>query len=109
MGNSITASFTWKLLFLQGAIVMADSVSRFWDKYINKTVSYGVPERARRWYVRHVEMFIKANSDTRLSAMSEQDITQYFEAIGRKRDIVDWQYRQVVEAIKILFCETISN
>ena len=27
---------------------MNNSVSRFWDKYTNKTVSYGVPERARR-------------------------------------------------------------
>jgi hypothetical protein len=91
MGNSIAATFTWKLLFLQGAMVITDSVSRFWDKYINKTVSYGVPERARRYYVRHVEMFIKANSNTRLSAMTERDITQYFEMIGRKRDIVGWQ------------------
>ena len=23
---------------------MDDSISHFWDKYINKTVSYGVPE-----------------------------------------------------------------
>ena len=38
--------------------IMEDSVSRFWDKYIAKTVDNNVPEGARRWYVRHIEIFI---------------------------------------------------
>lgn len=88
---------------------MDDSVTRFWDKYINKTVSYGVPEGARRWYVRHVEEFIKANPEIRLSAMQEHNITEYFEVIGRKPGIVDWQYQQVVEALKILFCDIVAK
>ena len=80
---------------------MNNSVSRFWDKYTNKTVSYGVPEHARRCYVRHIDRFIKANSEIRFSAMTGNIIRQYFEITGRKRDIVDWQYRQLVEALKI--------
>jgi len=44
---------------------MDDSASRFWDKYISLISSYGIPERARRWCVRHVEVFIDAHSGRR--------------------------------------------
>lgn len=62
---------------------MDDSVSRFWDKYIDKTVVCDVQERARRWYVRHVEEFIKAFPGSRLSAIVANDVVMYLEGIGR--------------------------
>jgi len=87
---------------------MDDSVSRFWDKYISKTVAYNVPEGARRWYVRHVEVFIKEYADTRLAGITANDVTQYLEMIGRKTDVVDWRFRQLVDALRILFCDIVQ-
>jgi len=82
---------------------MDDAASRFWDKYILKTVSYNVPEGARRWYVRHAEVFIKAQSGRRLSTLTADDIERYLKEKGRSEKLTDWQFRQMVDALRILF------
>ncbi len=86
---------------------MDESISRFWDKYIAKTVGYGVPERARRWYVRHVEGFIKAHSERRLATLSANDVIKYLKEKGRSRNLADWQFRQVVDALQVLFVDLV--
>ena len=87
---------------------MEDAVSRFWDKYIDKTASYGVPERARRWYVKRVESFIRAFPDARLQSITAEDVSDYLDVIGRKSDCQDWQFRQVVDALRILFVDLVK-
>ena len=82
---------------------MDDAASRFWDKYILKTISYNVPEGARRWYVRHAEVFIKAHSGRRLSTLTADDTERYLKEKGRSKKLTDWQYRQMVDALRILF------
>ncbi|NOQ87747.1 MAG: integron integrase [Gammaproteobacteria bacterium] len=37
------------------------------------------------------------------------DLETYLEEIGRKRNIVDWKFRQVVDALRILFCELVKS
>ena len=86
---------------------MDDPVSRFWDKYIEKTVACNVPEGARRWYVKHVEIFIKAHPDHRLAELQAADIAKYLEELGRKPDMPDWRFRQVIDALRILYTEII--
>ncbi len=88
---------------------MTDSVSRFWDKFISKTMSYKVPGGSRRWYVKHAEVFIKTRNGVRLVAVSAADVEAYLEVIGRKRYMVDWKFRQVVDALRILFCDVVNS
>jgi len=88
---------------------MDDSVSRFWDNYISKTVSNNVPEAARRWYVRDIEVFIKAHSELRLSDVTEAVLVLYLEKIGRNSGLKDWQYLQLIDALRILYCEIIRT
>ncbi len=66
---------------------MDGSASRFWDKYIPITSSYDVPERARRWYVRYVEVFIDTHSGRRVGGLDGSDIDRYLDTIGRNPDI----------------------
>ena len=87
---------------------MDDSASRFWDKYILKTIAYNVPEGARRWYVRHVEDFIKAQSGRRLVTLTADDIENYLKKKGRSATVADWQFKQVVDALRILFTEIVT-
>lgn len=70
---------------------MDDAITRFWDKYIERTVAYGVTVRARRWYVKRVELFIQAFPDTRLRSISSDDLTDYLKGLGRKLDCHDWR------------------
>lgn len=87
---------------------MDDSVSRFWDKFLSKTISYKVPERARQWYVRRVEAFINAHAGRRLATLAGQDVRDYLDVIGRNERMTDWQFQQAVEALRILFVEMVK-
>jgi hypothetical protein len=46
------------------------STSRFWDKYIEKTVRYKIKPSAAKWYVHHVENYIKHHKSKRLKHLT---------------------------------------
>lgn len=86
----------------------SDSIERFWDKYINKTKSYNVPPNSKRWYVKRAEEYIKANSELRLTKHSPSHVENYLQDLGRNQRISDWQFRQAVEALRILFVDMVK-
>jgi hypothetical protein len=53
-----------------------------------------------RWYVRHAERYLKALSGKRLAEHTREDVTGYLESVGRIDGIEDWQFRQIVEAVR---------
>jgi len=59
-----------------------DQIARFWDKYIIKLIHYNVPERSRRWYVKHAEDYIKAHSDLPLKQHTELNLTNYLNTLN---------------------------
>ena len=85
-----------------------ESVPRFWDNYIYKTSSYNVKPKVARWYVRHAESYIKAHPHLRLSQHSAEQIETYLKEKGRNPHLQDWQFMQIVEALKILFIEMVK-
>ena len=68
-----------------------DSVERFWEKYINKTKTYKVPDKSVRWYVRRAEEYIKAHSSLRLTQHSPYQVEAFLQDLGRNNRISDWQ------------------
>jgi hypothetical protein len=93
---------------LPGVHIMDDTASRFRDQNILKTTSYNVPEGARCWYVRHAEVIIKAQSGRRLSTLTADDVEHYLKEKGRIEKLTDWQFRQMVDALRILFTGVVS-
>jgi hypothetical protein len=87
---------------------MDESVSRFWDNYISKTNTCNVPNHAQRWYVKHVEAYIKAHPGRRLDETKPDDVIHYLAEIGRKPEFPDWRFRQVADALRILFTEIVK-
>ncbi|HHJ35079.1 MAG TPA: integron integrase [Gammaproteobacteria bacterium] len=83
-------------------------VSRFWEKYIDKTKCYGVKPDVVRWYVKHAERYIKAH-DSRLSIHTVQDIDKYLQEKGRNTRLKDWQFCQIVDALRILFTDVVRS
>ena len=81
-------------------------ISRFWDIYTKKSRYYGIPENLVRWYVVHVERYIKAHS-SRLKDHSADHVRHYLLEKGRNSYLKDWQFSQVVDALKILFCDVV--
>jgi predicted phosphoadenosine phosphosulfate sulfurtransferase len=86
-----------------------DAASRFWDRYINILAEQGVKENIRRWYVKRVEQYIRYYPDERLRSHSSRHIEQYFMDLGRDGRLADWQIRQTVDAIRILFCDLLHS
>lgn len=84
------------------------SVSRFWDNYIYKTKAYSIKSDAARWYVRHVEHYIKAHKNHKLGLHQAIDIEKYLKEKGRTKQLPDWQYKQIVISLKILFVEMVK-
>ena len=81
----------------------SDPVQRFWDRYVELLVKQGVKPTACRWYVLRAEQYIKSLPDKKLADHSVSDITDYLEKTGRSDQLQDWQYRQLVDAIRNLF------
>lgn len=86
----------------------AVSETRFWERYIEKTKGYNVPSPQHRWYVKHVERYIKALHGKRLLDSSPDDLNAYLNGIGRKPNIKDWQFQQTVKALRILYKEIVK-
>lgn len=84
-----------------------DQITRFWDKYINKTISYGVKPEVCRWYVKRCEIYIKEHEPLRLAEHTPEVIHRYLENIGRNIRLEDWQMMQVVDALRILFVDIV--
>ena len=80
-----------------------DSVSRFWDRYIDSLHKQGIKPPVDRWYVRRSEQYITAFPDKKLATHTLGDVSAYFTNLGRNTSLKEWQFAQVVDAIQNLF------
>ncbi len=85
-----------------------DTITRFWDNFIIKSKSYGIKDSAVRWHVLHAEGYIKAHSTERLFEHTPQHVDKYLHEMGQKPQLKNWQYRQIVKALQILFVELVK-
>ena len=83
-------------------------ISRFWDKYVEKSKCYGIKQDFIRWHVRHAESYIKSHS-TPLKSHTALDVERYFQVKGRNARLKDWQYRQIIDSLRILFVDVIAS
>ncbi len=71
---------------------MDQSISRFWEKYIDKSKVYGV----------------KPHKQVRLVTHTPELVEQYLRDKGRNTRQQDWQFKQIIDALKILFVEVVD-
>lgn len=83
-------------------------IARFWDKYTEKSIVYGVKQHTVKWYVRNVEQYIKSHPE-RLHTHTAETVDKYLQAKGRNIYIEDWQFCQIVDSLKILFVYVLSS
>ena len=75
----------------------------FWDVYIQKLQNMGINPRFQRWYVIRAEQFLKSFPDKEVSQLIPDDVVTFLQRAGREKQFSDWQFRQVVDAIRNLF------
>lgn len=84
--------------------IVPDAASRLFDDYLGCLHKASVPEQQRRWQVKRVEDFIKAQNGRKIKTLSGAVIAGYLETIGRENRLSGWPFRQCVDAIRILYC-----
>ena len=85
------------------------SQAHFWEKYIAKTVGYGVKPDVARWYVRRVEAYIRFYTRLKLMHHSAVEVDAYLHMVTRKGGMMDWQFTQLVDALRILFVDCLKR
>jgi len=82
-----------------------DGAPSRWDQYLDLLARKQVPEKARRWYVARVETFLKDLRPESLSVLTKEQINGYLQRVSSRGELLDWQFRQFVDAIQLLIVE----
>jgi integron integrase len=77
-------------------------ISRFWTKYADLLKGFRISPKAIPWYRRHIERFLSDHPTTRLRSHTPETVESWLEQCGRNPHISDWQFRQKVDALRIL-------
>jgi len=85
-----------------------NDVEYFWENFIDSARKQNVPSKAIRWYVRHAENYIKAHPEVKLVKHSPKILDDYLQTISRNARFADWQFRQAVNALEILFIDIVK-
>jgi len=78
---------------------------KFWDRYLSILAHHKIKPSAHRWYVVHIENYIKYYPNQRLNTHTSDNIEHYLKEIGRKNTIDDYQFYQIIDALSLLFCQ----
>ena len=78
------------------------ALTRFWERHIEILQHQGITKPFDRWYVIRAQAYIDARPGLRLKEHKASDLTDYLNVLGRKSSMKDWQFRQAVDAIRIL-------
>ena len=76
-----------------------------WQKYLDVLFHKKIPEQHHRWYVKRVEDFLKESPGKKLQDYSAGDLESYFQRRTRDSSLTAWQYRQMVDALQLLFVD----
>ncbi len=72
-------------------------------KFLQRISALPIKPAARDYYVRWAKSWTKA-----LGHQSAERTQAYFDALGRSASIADWQFRQAVDAARILACDVLA-
>jgi integron integrase len=81
------------------------AIDRFWSNYLFILKNNGVPAKSIPWYRKHIEAYIKAHENHPLRLHTGQEIEQYLTTKGRLPGLKEWQFRQIADALRLLFNE----
>ena len=87
----------------------SETISKFWNNYISILQHHGINPDLHRWYIKHLEDYIKYYPDDKLKQHTAKNVYDYLDMLGRNIRLENWQYCQAVDAIQILFCEHLHS
>jgi len=88
----------------QGRHTMTD----LWQRYTGALHQKGIQPPYDRWYVIRTEAFLQGHKGKQLKEYTSDLVQVYLAALGRSQSLNAWQFRQTVDAIRIL-CSNVFN
>jgi integron integrase len=79
-------------------------VEQFWAGYFDILRLFRVVRSTHPWYRKHIEAFINDAADIRLIDRNSNHIEQWLMMVGRNTKLDNWQFRQQVDALRLLYC-----
>ena len=81
----------------------SQNVSGARRKFIERIAELSIKPTVRDYYVRWAESWTKARGH-----QSPERTQGYFDALGRSSHVTDWQFRQAVDAARVLACDVLA-
>ena len=76
------------------------------DQYRVVLGNKGISQKYALWYVKRVDAFMRYAGYTDPGGLTREIVEKYFAEIGRKKTLENWQFCQVVDAMRILVLDT---
>jgi integron integrase len=74
-----------------------------WDAFHRILRDRKIPQRYCQWYVLRAGNYLKTKNRKSLDQHTADDLSAYLRSAGVTNRLADWQYRQIVESLEILF------
>jgi integron integrase len=74
-----------------------------WSRFLALLRERGIADSAARWHLFRAEQFLKARPDRNPATCAAEEIIGYLTEAERTARLEAWQYRQLVEALEVLF------
>jgi integron integrase len=84
-------------------LVENSKIEKFWVDYFTTLKLFRIPERSHIWYRKHIESFINYFPNIRLVNRNSEHVSQWLTFTGNNTKLADWQFRQQVDALRLLF------
>ena len=81
----------------------SNAIERFWKRYRTILADHNINGKNADWHRRWVDSFIQATNNTRLQDKTAEDLNAYLSKIVTRTNLEDWQYLQILEALRLLF------
>ena len=78
-----------------------------WDTFIKAAQSEGIPHKSLRYYTKHAESYARLVNRQPLQMQLATDVEQYLIQTSTNQNLPDWQFSQVVDALRILFSKVL--
>ncbi len=85
------------------------SGKNFWAAYRQVVRGHGIPSAQEEWFVRRCQDFAKSQDGIDLQERESADVLTFIERLAKRRGIMDWQVRQAVSALKLLYIDYLRS
>ncbi len=75
----------------------------FWKKFRTAVINNGIPENKAQWFEHWARQFSLSIPKIPLVNRNEEQVIDFLNNLEAKQNIEDWQFKQAVEALKILY------